>query len=109
MNENRRSFLKSSMGAVALVGISVFGGSIISSCGGEKAPDCNDLSALTADEKKLRENYKYVINSKEAGKQCSNCQLYNAPATEKDCGGCQLFKGPVAKEGYCISWALKQA
>lgn len=111
MNENRRSFLKSSLGAAALVGITVIGGGIISSCGGDKAPaqDCNDLSALTADEKALRGNYKYVTNSTEAGKQCLNCQFYNAPATEKDCGGCQLFKGPVVKEGYCISWALKQA
>ncbi|MFY8161895.1 MAG: high-potential iron-sulfur protein [Candidatus Kapaibacteriota bacterium] len=108
---NRRNFLVKSLGAATFVGLAVVGGSVLTSCGGsdKAAADCNDLSALTAEEKALRTNFKYVTASTEAGKQCLNCQFYKAPATEAECGGCQLFKGPIVKEGYCISWAMKQS
>lgn len=108
---NRRNFLVNSIGAGALIGLATIGGSLITSCGGSEKPaaNCNDLSALSAEDKALRNNFKYVTTSTEAGKQCLNCQFYKAPASEADCGGCQLFKGPVVKEGYCISWAMKQA
>lgn len=111
-NINRRDFLLKSLGAAAFIGLTAVGSGVITSCGGGEKPagaDCNDLSGLSADDKKLRENFKYVTNSTEAGKNCLNCQFYKAPASEAECGGCQLFKGPVMKDGYCMSWALKQA
>jgi High potential iron-sulfur protein len=49
---------------------------------------------------------KYVEKSTEAGKNCSNCQLYQGG---KDAwGGCPLFAGKkVAGAGWCSAWVKK--
>lgn len=111
---NRRDFLMKSLGAVTVVGLAATGSSFLTSCGGGDnassgggAADCSDISNLTADEKKVRDNFKYVDKTADAAKHCANCQFHIPPASANDCGGCQLFKGPVKDEGYCISWAPK--
>lgn len=102
---NRKEFLRRS---AALAGFVAVPG-LITACGGsgstELAADaCNDLSGISDTEKKKRENLKYVAKSPEAGKQCSNCKFWQAPAEPGSCGGCTLFKGPVHPKGYCTSW-----
>jgi len=108
-NLTKREFLK----RAGFFGLAVVGaGALMNSCGGgEKAADggskCNDLSGLTEDEKKLRANYEYITVTKDAAKNCQNCQFYTAPANAGDCGGCQLFKGPVEANGWCKTWVQK--
>lgn len=95
------------MRSAALAGIVAVPG-LLSACGGsskELAADaCDDLSGISDVEIKKREGMKYVSKSTEAGKNCSNCKFWQAPAEAGSCGGCQLFKGPVHPEGYCQSW-----
>ncbi len=48
----------------------------------------------------------YTEHSAMAGKTCSNCMLFSAPAG--DAGNCAIFPGKqVAAAGYCNSWAAK--
>jgi hypothetical protein len=47
----------------------------------------------------------YTAESTMAGKQCSNCALYQGGA---DAGGCGIFPGKkVAAKGWCSAWAKK--
>lgn len=67
--------------------------------------DCSDLSGVSAEEIKKRNDLAYVPESPIPDNQCSNCNLYLPPKEEQACGGCMLFKGPVHAEGYCTYWA----
>ena len=44
-----------------------------------------------------------------AAKNCTNCQFYEAAPSAGQCGGCTIVPGPIHPEGYCNSWAAKQA
>lgn len=106
------------------------GGSILTACGGSDDSSsgsgaasstsksssssattgaCTDLSGLSSKEKKQRkqmvEALKYVRESPQANRNCSNCQLYTESEYGEGCGGCTLFPGPVNAKGYCNSWA----
>ncbi len=119
---NRRAFLKN----VTLLGSVVAGGSLLSACGGgddapapmadapaeapmaAEAAGCSDLSGLTDQEKSMRTTLQYVEVSEVEGKNCTNCSFYTQEEGAA-CGGCTLIKGPIAPNGYCVSWAPKQA
>ena len=48
---------------------------------------------------------KYTEKSPDAGKMCSNCQLYQGSG---DWAGCALFPGKkVAGPGWCSAWVKK--
>jgi len=72
-----------------------------------KNPDCNDVSALSPDELRTRnEIAKYVDRSMEAAKRCSACVQF-IPAAPKQCGGCKVVKGPISPDGGCILFVPK--
>jgi hypothetical protein len=92
------------------------GGLIILSCDAKKNTTrdehsvnfnipCNDLSGLSENDLKIRENLGYVHESPIPDNKCNNCNLWIPPVTEHVCGGCMLFKGPVNSTGYCTYWA----
>ena len=73
-----------------------------------KKPACDDVSALSADELRTRnEVAKYVDTTMEAAKRCSACVQYIAPAANQ-CGACKVVKGPINPNGGCILFVLKQ-
>jgi len=65
---------------------------------------CGDLSALTADEKKMRNDFEYVAQSPYPEKLCDNCALWVEPEAGKFCGGCEIMAGPIHPKGYCNAW-----
>ena len=72
-----------------------------------KKPDCNDVSALSADDLHVRNDVaKYVEQTMEAAKRCSACAQYVAPA-QNQCGGCKIVKGPISPDGNCALFVLK--
>jgi len=76
-------------------------------CG--KSVNCNDVSALSAAELRVRnETAKYVENSPDPAKKCSMCALFQA-AAPKQCGACQVVKGPINPDGYCVLFVAKPA
>ncbi len=74
---------------------------------------CNDVSGLRPEELQQREQMiktlQYVEHSPYPDKVCSNCNFWKAPPEGQQCGGCQLILGPINPNGYCTSWAPKQA
>jgi len=78
--------------------------SSLSACSKSKKKNCSDTSGLTAAEIQVRESLKYVAQTNDASKKCSNCKLYKAPIKAGDCGTCTLLKGPVAPGGNCSGW-----
>jgi hypothetical protein len=77
--------------------------------GCSKAANCSDVSALSADELRVRnETAKYVESSPDAAKKCSACSLFK-PSAPKECGACQVVKGPINPEGYCTLFVAKPA
>ncbi|GIV57972.1 MAG: high-potential iron-sulfur protein [Rhodothermaceae bacterium] len=126
-NLNRRDFL---LRLSALGAFSIGSGTLLAACGGggeqpqaaSEAPaeapatasaGCNDLSGLSetdrAQSQQMRQSLQYVDESPVEGKMCSNCALWVAPEEGAACGGCTLIKGPISPNGYCTSWAPKQA
>jgi hypothetical protein len=128
MNQlSRKEFLK----RLGALGLGVFGAtSLLNACGGGDKPaaekpmaepktaepqmsaaedPCGDLSGLTEAEINMRSQFKYVAQTPEAGKNCSNCALYIAPAEGAECGGCQIIKGPINPNGWCMQWVQKPA
>lgn len=124
-NVSRRDFIQ----RISMIGLAGVGGSaILSACGsdgesesgqagGESASSaegtadfsCDDLSALSDQERQQREqmttSLNYVEDTPNPEELCSNCALYTQPADGEQCGGCTLFPGPVHPNGYCTSWA----
>src|SRR4051812_29673243 len=81
---NRRAALRpiAAMSAAILIPAGLFACS--------KNPDCNDVSALSPDELRTRNDIaKYVDRSMEAAKRCSACVQF-IPAAPKQCGGCKV-------------------
>jgi hypothetical protein len=84
--------------------------------GGEGAGgelNCNNPSDYDAQSAQMRKTLQYVEKSEKEGKNCSNCMQYLEKAESgkgpSGCGGCKLFTGPVNPNGYCLSYAPKQA
>ena len=112
--KSRRSFLGRCAWAVLFLG----GGTVLSRCttNTQKQPEsaapsefsddpCSNLSGVSAEEIKKRNDLAYVPESPIPDNQCNNCNLYLPPKEEQACGGCMLFKGPVQAGGYCTYWA----
>jgi len=122
---SRRDFIQ----RLSLFGVAGVGAaSLLSACGGgeqqpatpapaapqaaaeEEGFTCMDTSGLTEMEVNMRNQLQYTDTSPEEGKTCSNCALYQPPATaDGQCGTCTVVKGPIHPDGYCTSWALKPA
>lgn len=106
MNENkvsRRVTLKL-LTAVPVVS------AVLSACGSKSKPDsCNDVSALSASEKAVRDALKYTDKSPDPAKVCTGCLQWEPNADPAQCGGCKVVKGPIHPDGYCSSWAAKPA
>jgi hypothetical protein len=118
---NRKEFLERiSMLCIGVVGA----GTVFTSCGKKEEPEaktetpaaaekqvedpCGDLSGLTEDEKAIRDTFKYVAQSPDPNKLCTNCQFWSVPKEGENCGGCQIIKGPINPDGYCNQWLQKQ-
>lgn len=118
-NVSRRSFLQ----RLSVLGIAGVGASsVLSACGGSgdegasSSSDssgsadfsCDDLSALSDDERQQRETQvqalQYVEESPNPEENCANCSFWQTPEGDDNCGGCQLFPGPVHPDGWCNSW-----
>lgn len=80
--------------------------SLLAACGNDSGGlECNDTSGLSAQDKQFRQTQAYVDVSKDANKNCLNCNFYEGP--EKACGTCKVLKGPVSPLGNCNLWAAK--
>lgn len=101
----RRDMLGRSLllGAVATVGTNLF----LSACG-SPALDCTSTAGLSAEDIATRTANQYVDRSMDAGKNCANCNFYQAAAANA-CGGCTVVKGPINPAGTCRLWVAKQA
>jgi len=109
----RRDFLRQA-GVASLAGAGLVLG--LAACSGEEKPaakataaktgtdPCNDLSALTAEEKATRTTFQYKEVTDDPKKPCDTCNFWLTPAAGQTCGGCTLVKGPVQPKGGCISW-----
>ncbi len=105
---SRREFL-TRLGIGAVV---VGAGAAMAACGKKEGGDggaCSDVSGLAEADKATRLNNKYLEKSATAGKQCSGCALFQAPAAGAKCATCQVVKGPISPEGYCNLFAAKPA
>jgi len=123
-NVSRRSFLQR-LSALGVAGVGA--STVLSACGGggdEGASssdsdsgsadsgsgdfNCDDLSALSADEREQREQQvqalQYVEESPNPEENCANCSFWQEPEGNANCGGCQLFPGSVHPDGWCNSW-----
>lgn len=97
-------------GFLTVIGAGAAGLAVLASgCrkGGGSNLVCTDVSKLSEAEKAARTSLKYVDKSTEAGKSCSNCQLYKPAAQATVCGACTVLKGPINPAGHCASWAKK--
>lgn len=113
----RRNFIQ----RMAVVGTAVVGATGLAACrpkegadtagGGEAALACDDVSALTEDEKATRTSLAYVDISTTEGKNCTNCQQHQPDAANAEgaCGKCLVVPGPIHPLGYCSSWTEKVA
>lgn len=114
-NLSRRSFIQ----RLAVVGAASVGATYIVACGGDggaagegeggstAALDCTDVSALSPEEQATRTALQYVDVSVTEGKDCTNCQQYQAAADASSCGTCLVVPGSINPVGYCSSWAEK--
>jgi hypothetical protein len=59
------------------------------------------VAAAADDSGGTKAQFKYVDKSTVAGKKCSNCTLFKAPAA------CLVVKGKIAPNGYCTAYAPK--
>lgn len=116
MKYSRKTFLKKIFGG----SLAIAGFTTLAACNGSRtekqAPalkespqkaDCSDLSMLTADELKVRQQFGYESPSTSPDRQCQHCSLYFLASAEKPCAGCLLFNGPVSSDGSCMQFAAK--
>lgn len=114
----RRNFIQ----RMAVVGTAVVGAAGLAACGGgtdtggteggeAAALACDDVSALTEDEKATRTSLAYVELSTTEGKECTNCQQFQPDAANAAgaCGKCLVVPGSINPKGYCSSWTEKTA
>jgi hypothetical protein len=59
------------------------------------------IAAAADDSGGTKAQFKYVAKSTMAGKKCSACALFKAPAA------CSVVKGKISPNGYCIAFAPK--
>ena len=116
---SRRDFLARAL-ALGLAGVGA--SAVLTACGNaEQKPEqkpatppaapkaelkCDDVAALSEEDKGTRTNNGYVSKSTTPGKACDNCQLYQ-PGAPDACGACTLVKGPIHPKGYCRVWVKK--
>ena len=112
----RRNFIQ----RLAVVGTVVVGAGALVACTTESAETekneaaslaCDDVSALTEDEKTTRTTLNYVEMSVTEGKNCTNCQQFQPDAANAagTCGKCLVVPGSINPTGYCDSWSEKAA
>lgn len=114
----RRNFIQ----RLAVVGTAVVGAAGLAACNGGDSTStdggagtaalaCDDVSALTEDEKTTRTSLAYVDASVTEGKDCTNCQQFQPDAANAAgaCGKCLVVPGPINPKGYCSSWTEKAA
>ncbi|HJK94606.1 MAG TPA: high-potential iron-sulfur protein [Polyangiaceae bacterium LLY-WYZ-15_(1-7)] len=111
----RRDVLR---GVLTLTVVGTAGATLVG-CGGEEGGgsgggsdelSCTDTSGLEPAAVQTRNSLAYVDASPHgAAKNCTNCQFYEAAPSAGQCGGCTIVPGPIHPEGYCNSWAAKQA
>jgi hypothetical protein len=100
---SRRYVLRQSaaFGAFALFGASA-------ACSKKPAAlSCTDTSSLPATDAQVRSALGYVDSSVEAGKTCTGCAQFIAPAAPGTCGSCKVVKGPINPNGYCKSFVAR--
>lgn len=85
-----------------------FVSAVLQACGSKDKPDsCNDVSALSASEKAVRDALKYTDTSADPAKLCKDCIQYVVSPDPAQCGSCKVVKGPIHPDGSCSSWAKK--
>lgn len=82
-------------------------GHLVSACAKTEPDHCNDVSALSEEEKTGRTALQYVDKSPDSKRICSGCSFYQASKDPAACGGCQVVKGPIHPKGFCVSFAAK--
>ncbi len=114
MTCSRRSLFKAMMASCVSV---VLGSFLVAACHSKNPGSretvvdpldvdaCDDLSKVTQEELKKRENFGYEEVTSLPDKRCDNCNLFIPAQNERKCGGCILFKGPVFEDSYCTYWA----
>ena len=112
---SRRTFFRQ---AVAIGAAGLVGPGLLTACGNENAAErsesevivsgkCQGVTDLPASEIAARQAIKYVDESPQADKLCTNCRFFKQPVTGAACGGCEIVKGPIAPEGYCNAWVIQ--
>jgi hypothetical protein len=59
------------------------------------------IASAADDSSGTKAQFKYVVKSTVAGKECDKCALFKAPAA------CSVVKGKISPKGYCIAFAPK--
>ncbi len=78
--------------------------------GCSKKPTCTDVSGLSPDELKMRnETAAYVDSAPDPSKRCDVCVQWVPGASPTACGGCKVVKGPINPQGWCKLFAPKPA
>jgi hypothetical protein len=108
----RRTFIQ----RIAVASAATVGTTYLAGCGGGEsdaggesgggetaALSCDDVSALSETDLATRNALEYVEVSIEEGKDCTNCQQYQAPDGD-GCGTCLVVPGTINPVGYCSSW-----
>lgn len=113
----RRNFLQ----RLAVVGTVVAGAGALAACSGGTTGEttgeagsalaCDDVTALTEDEKTTRTSLVYVEKSVTEGQTCTNCQQFQPDAANAAgaCGKCLVVPGTINPGGHCNSWTAKTA
>ena len=87
----RRSFLRSA-GALAALGL---GAGFLKGCSSGGDP-CADVSGLSAEDKRFREENGYRTETLIAAKRCDGCEFWLPPAGGEKCGRCSSINGPIS-------------
>ena len=89
---------------LVLVPIAAGSAALLTACGSSEI-HCDDLSALTDEQRATRRTQEYVELSPHGNtKDCTNCRFYQGDRQANVCGTCQLVPGPINPKGHCKSW-----
>jgi hypothetical protein len=95
---SRRALILNASSVVALLGTGA--------C--ERAPSsCNDVSALSADQRAGRNALGYEDATSQPGKTCAKCTQYVPAEKISECGKCKVLPGSVHPNGYCRAFTAK--